>query len=226
MIKRSAGLGGRGCSALGFRGDRARRPDPQTRGRGRDKADLWVTPWGRRPTARRSTCAATLGISSEEIISNNIEVRVRPGGPGRGLHRDRVPVPAVRPARRREDERETCAPRTRPVMLIRLRPGTQVHPSGAGPGEVPLRRLLRVLEGLHPTWAARPSLFEAQTNRILCPCHQSQFPGHRVRQADLRPGHQGACHNFPSRVGQRGILHRGPLTSTRRVGPGFWERRS
>ena len=34
------------------------------------------------------------------------------------------------------------------------------------------------------------SLYEAQTQRILCPCHQSQFLATDVREADFRSRHQ------------------------------------
>lgn len=68
------------------------------------------------------------------------------------------------------------------------------------------------------------SLFEAQTNRILCPCHQSQFDALQYGRPIFGPAAR-ALPQLPIEVDEEGYLvARGNFIEP--VGPAFWERRS
>ncbi|MDY6050687.1 MAG: ubiquinol-cytochrome c reductase iron-sulfur subunit [Corynebacterium sp.] len=68
------------------------------------------------------------------------------------------------------------------------------------------------------------SLYEAQTNRILCPCHQSQFDALHYGKPVFGPAAR-ALPQLPITVDEEGYL-----VATRNfiepLGPAFWERRS
>ncbi|QGU05032.1 cytochrome bc1 complex Rieske iron-sulfur subunit [Corynebacterium comes] len=68
------------------------------------------------------------------------------------------------------------------------------------------------------------SLFEAQTNRILCPCHQSQFDALQYGKPIFGPAAR-ALPQLPIEVDEEGYLvAKGNFIEP--VGPAFWERRS
>ncbi|MCQ9342258.1 ubiquinol-cytochrome c reductase iron-sulfur subunit [Corynebacterium sp. 153RC1] len=68
------------------------------------------------------------------------------------------------------------------------------------------------------------SLYEAQTNRILCPCHQSQFDALRYGKPVFGPAAR-ALPQLPITVDEEGYLvAAGNFIES--VGPAFWERRS
>ncbi|HIW96636.1 MAG TPA: Rieske 2Fe-2S domain-containing protein [Candidatus Corynebacterium gallistercoris] len=68
------------------------------------------------------------------------------------------------------------------------------------------------------------SLFEQQTNRILCPCHQSQFDALQYGKPVFGPAAR-ALPELPISVDEDGFLYaEGDFIEP--VGPAFWERRS
>lgn len=68
------------------------------------------------------------------------------------------------------------------------------------------------------------SLYEAQTNRILCPCHQSQFDALRYGKPLFGPAAR-ALPQLPITVDEEGYLvAQGNFIEP--VGPAFWERKS
>lgn len=68
------------------------------------------------------------------------------------------------------------------------------------------------------------SLYEQQTNRILCPCHQSQFDALQFGKPIFGPAAR-ALPQLPITVNQEGFLvANGDFVEA--LGPGFWERRS
>ena len=68
------------------------------------------------------------------------------------------------------------------------------------------------------------SLYEAQTNRILCPCHQSQFDALRYAKPVFGPAAR-ALPQLPITVDEEGyLIAAGDFVEP--VGPAFWERRS
>ncbi|WP_028922785.1 ubiquinol-cytochrome c reductase iron-sulfur subunit [Pseudonocardia acaciae] len=218
LIKRSLGLAG-GVFGLGFGvvalGGLVRNP-----WKGGDKAALWVTPWapenGEKVYLRRDT-----GVSSEEVIKNKIEVRVRPED------LDAASMETVFPFRLSDLEDphkldKALHASDAPVMLIRLRPGERVT-QRAGQEDYhygDYYAYSKVCTHLGcPT-----SLYEAQTNRILCPCHQSQFLATEYGKPIFGPATR-ALPELPITVDSEGyFIARGDFNEA--VGPGFWERRS
>ncbi|MDO4609090.1 ubiquinol-cytochrome c reductase iron-sulfur subunit [Corynebacterium sp.] len=68
------------------------------------------------------------------------------------------------------------------------------------------------------------SLYEAQTNRILCPCHQSQFNALEYGKPVFGPAAR-ALPELPINVDEEGFLYAdGDFCEP--VGPAFWERKS
>ena len=110
-----------------------------------------------------------------------------------------------------------------PVLLIRLQPGQRVaHRENQGDfgwGDY-------VAYSKICTHAGCPaSLYERQTSRLLCPCHQSQFDVLR----DARPVFGPATRSLPKLPidvetvdGKRFFISRSDFTEA--IGPGFWER--
>ena len=107
-----------------------------------------------------------------------------------------------------------------PTMLIRLRPGQTVRPR---PGQEDFGWQDFVAFSKICTHAGCPvSLYEQQTGRILCPCHQSQFD---VTQ-DAKPVFGPAARPLPAlaiTVDSDGyFVAKGDYREP--VGPSFWER--
>ncbi|MBN6041780.1 ubiquinol-cytochrome c reductase iron-sulfur subunit [Amycolatopsis sp. 195334CR] len=68
------------------------------------------------------------------------------------------------------------------------------------------------------------SLYEQRTNRILCPCHQSQFDALHYAKPVFGPATR-ALAQLPITVNEEGyFVARGDFIEA--VGPGFWERKS
>ncbi|QPK78526.1 ubiquinol-cytochrome c reductase iron-sulfur subunit [Corynebacterium lizhenjunii] len=68
------------------------------------------------------------------------------------------------------------------------------------------------------------SLYEAQTNRILCPCHQSQFDALQYGKPVFGPAAR-ALPQLPVTVDEEGyLIAKGNFIEP--VGPAFWERES
>ena len=68
------------------------------------------------------------------------------------------------------------------------------------------------------------SLYEQQTNRILCPCHQSQFDALQYGKPVFGPAAR-ALPELPITVDEEGyLIAKGNFIEP--VGPAFWERRS
>lgn len=68
------------------------------------------------------------------------------------------------------------------------------------------------------------SLYEAQTNRILCPCHQSQFDALQYGKPVFGPAAR-ALPQLPIDIDEDGyLIARGDFIEP--VGPAFWERKS
>ncbi|MDT7667768.1 MAG: ubiquinol-cytochrome c reductase iron-sulfur subunit, partial [Pseudonocardiales bacterium] len=68
------------------------------------------------------------------------------------------------------------------------------------------------------------SLYESQTNRILCPCHQSQFLATEYAKPIFGPATR-ALPQLPITVDNEGYFI-ATADFDEAVGPGFWERRS
>jgi ubiquinol-cytochrome c reductase iron-sulfur subunit len=108
-----------------------------------------------------------------------------------------------------------------PVMLIRLRPGQQVVQREGQQdfhyGDYYAYSKICTHLGC-PT-----SLYESQTNRILCPCHQSQFLATEYGRPVFGPATR-PLPELPITVNEDGYLvATGDFREA--VGPAFWERR-
>ena len=106
-----------------------------------------------------------------------------------------------------------------PTMLIRLRPGTVFVPA---PGHEGFNYGDYVAYSKVCTHLGCPaSLFEAQTNRILCPCHQSQFVATEYARPVFGPAAR-PLPQLPITVNDEGyFVATGDFDGP--VGPAFWE---
>lgn len=226
LIKRSVGLAagvfGLGAGVMTL-GGLIRNP-----WKGGAKAALWVTGWApehgeklgagyEKVYLRRDT-----GALGEEIIENGIDgIRVRPED------MDAASIETVFPFRMSDLKDPTKLDHAlkesdTPVMLLRLRPGERVT-LRAGRENFhygDFYAFSKVCTHLGcPT-----SLYEAQTNRILCPCHQSQFLATEYAKPIFGPATR-SLPELPIAVDEEGyFVARGDFNEA--VGPGFWERKS
>jgi ubiquinol-cytochrome c reductase iron-sulfur subunit len=188
--------------------------------KGGARAALWVTAWGaehgEKVYLRRDN-----GMSGEDIVKNKIDLRLRPED------MDAASMETVFPFRMadlQDPEKldESLHMSDVPVMLIRLRPGEKV-----------IQRAGRETFHFGDYYAyskvcthlgCPTSLFEAQTNRILCPCHQSQFLATEYAKPVFGPATR-SLPQLPITVDDEGyFIARGDFDEP--VGPGFWERKS
>ena len=153
--------------------------------------------------------------------------RLAPGQPERPRarrHRHRVPGRARGGRRlRRPDLGVVPDPAHPAAARARRSSRARVRPASAGRGRPEYVAFSKIC-----THAGCPaSLYEQQTTRLLCPCHQSQFEVLAGRQAGVRPGHPQPAQAAARRRDRRG---RHSSTSSPRhdyhepIGPGFWER--
>ncbi|GAA4830375.1 ubiquinol-cytochrome c reductase iron-sulfur subunit [Actinomycetospora corticicola] len=109
-----------------------------------------------------------------------------------------------------------------PVMLIRLRPNVTVI-KRAGQEDFNYGSLFAYSK-ICTHMGCPTSLYEDQTNRILCPCHQSQFQANEYARPIFGPAARPLA-QLPIAVDDQGYLYaRSDFIEP--VGPGFWERRS
>ncbi|GAA2895792.1 ubiquinol-cytochrome c reductase iron-sulfur subunit [Pseudonocardia halophobica] len=210
LITRSAGAAagifgiGLGIAALG--------PLIRNPWKGGDQAALWVTPWAPKGDE-------TVYLRRDTGILGEIS-RVRPEDMEPGSMETVFPY---RESERGNEEELLHAQRASdtPVMLIRLRPGTET-----------IKR--QGQENFHfgdyyafskvCTHLGCPtSLYQAQDNRILCPCHQSQFLATEYARPVFGPATR-ALPQLPITVDSEGyFVARSDFIEP--VGPAFWERR-
>ena len=210
LIQRTAGAAA-GIFGLGL-GIAAIGPLVRNPWKGGDDAALWHTGW--RPENGETVYMRTDTGSLSEIA------RIRPEDMEPGSMQTVFPY---RESERGNEEALLEAQRASdaPVMLIRLRPGTLVN---ARPGQENFNY------GDYYAWSkvcthlgCPTSLFQAQDNRILCPCHQSQF----LATEDAEPVFGPAARPLPQlpiTVNDEGyFVARSDFIEP--VGPGFWERK-
>jgi ubiquinol-cytochrome c reductase iron-sulfur subunit len=210
LIVRSAG-GAMGVLGLGL-GIAAVAPLVRNPWKGGDEAPLWVTGW-------RPVNGETVYLRRDTGDAHEVSL-VRPEDQAPGS------METVFPFRESErDDEEALIHGLRgsdtPVMLIRLRPDeTVVHRNGQenfNYGDFYAFSKICTHLGC-PT-----SLYEAQTNRILCPCHQTQFLATEYGRPIFGPGTR-PLPQLPITVNEEGYLvATGDFAEP--VGPAFWERR-
>jgi ubiquinol-cytochrome c reductase iron-sulfur subunit len=124
---------------------------------------------------------------------------------------------------RNDPERLTMEVRSSdsPVMLIRLRPNVPVI-KRAGQEDFNYGSLFAYSK-ICSHMGCPTSLYEDQTMRILCPCHQSQFQANEYARPVFGPAARPLA-QLPITVDDQGYLYaRSDFIEP--VGPGFWERR-
>jgi ubiquinol-cytochrome c reductase iron-sulfur subunit len=210
VIVRAAG-GAAGVLGLGL-GVAAVAPLVRDPWKGGDNAALWVTPW-------KPVNGETVYLRRDTGDPHEISL-VRP--------EDQVPgsMETVFPFRESDRDNEEALIRSlrasdAPIMLIRLRPDERVVHRG---GQENFNygdyyAFSKICSHLGcPT-----SLYEAQTNRILCPCHQSQFLATEYARPIFGPATRPLA-QLPITVNDEGYLvATGDFAEP--VGPAFWERR-
>jgi ubiquinol-cytochrome c reductase iron-sulfur subunit len=208
MIVGSAGLAA-GALGLGV-GIAAVGPLVRNPWKGGDDAALWVTGW--RPVNGETVYLRYDTGDPEEIAL----VRPEDQEPGSMMtvfpfrESERGNEEALLQGLRRSDN---------PVMLIRLRPGT---PTTWRAGQENLHYGDYVAYSKICTHLGCPtSLYESQTNRILCPCHQSQFLATEYGKPVFGPAAR-PLPLLPITVNEEGyFVATGDFPDP--IGPSFWE---
>ncbi|MDN5858443.1 MAG: ubiquinol-cytochrome c reductase iron-sulfur subunit [Pseudonocardia sp.] len=210
LIKRAAGAA---AGVLGLTlGVAAIAPLIRDPWKGGDLAALWVTGW-------RPVNGETVYLRRDTGIPDEISL-VRPEDQAAGSMETVFPF---RESERGDEEALHAALRRsdNPVMLIRLRPGTPVvqREGQADFHYGDFYAYSKVCSHLGcPT-----SLYETQTQRILCPCHQSQFLATEYAKPIFGPATRPLA-QLPITVNDEGYFV-AVSDFVEPVGPGFWERR-
>lgn len=208
LIIRTAGLAA-GVFGVGL-GLAAVAPLVRDPWKGRENADLWVTGW--KP------------IDGEEVFLRYDTGRpdeislVRPEDQEPG---SMMTVFPFRESERGDEEALIRALRKsdNPVMLIRLRPGTPVT-FREGQEDFHYGDFY-AFSKICTHLGCPTSLYETQTNRILCPCHQSQFIATEYAKPVFGPAAR-PLPQLPITVNEDGFLvARGDFVEA--IGPSFWE---
>lgn len=208
LIVRSAGAAA-GVFGLGL-GIAAIAPLVRNPWKGGEDAVLWTTGW-------RPANGETVYLRRDTGIPDEISL-VRPEDQDPGSMETVFPF---RESERGDEEALIKGLRRsdNPVMLIRLRPGTEViqRPGHEDDHYGDFYAFSKICTHLGcPT-----SLYESQTQRILCPCHQSQF----IATEYARPVFGPAARPLPQlaiTVNDEGFLvATGDFAEA--IGPSFWE---
>ncbi|MDF2977894.1 MAG: Ubiquinol-cytochrome c reductase iron-sulfur subunit, partial [Actinomycetospora sp.] len=121
-----------------------------------------------------------------------------------------------------EELKEVLHSADSPVMLIHLRPDVTVI-KRAGQEDFNYGALFAYSK-ICSHMGCPTSLYEDQTNRILCPCHQSQFQANEYAKPVFGPATRPLA-QLPIAVDDQGYLYaRSDFIEP--VGPAFWERSS
>jgi ubiquinol-cytochrome c reductase iron-sulfur subunit len=211
MIKRG-GAAAAGLLGLGL-GIAAVAPLVRNPWKGGPDAALWHTPWrpvdGERVFLRYDT-----GDPSEVVL-----VRPEDQEPG-----SMMTVFPFRESDREDEEALLHGLRASdaPVMLLRLQPGERVAPPR--PGQETFHYGDYYAYSKICTHLGCPaSLYEAETQRILCPCHQSQFLATESARPIFGPAAR-PLPQLPITVDEEGyFVATGDFPEP--IGPSFWERR-
>jgi ubiquinol-cytochrome c reductase iron-sulfur subunit len=209
MIKRSAGAAA-GIFGLGL-GIAAVAPLVRNPWKGGDKAALWTTGWapafpGEVVYLRRDT-----GIADEVSL-------VRPEDQAAGSMETVFPF---RESERGDHEALQAAlvRSDNPTMLIRLRPSTPVIKAEGQ--ETFNYGDFYAFSKVCTHLGCPTSLYEAQTQRILCPCHQSQFIATEYAKPVFGPAAR-PLPQLPVTVNDEGyFVAIGDFPHP--IGPAFWE---
>lgn len=214
MIKATAGLGmgalGLGAAALPVASFIR---DPWEDSNGKDS--LWHTGW--KPVKGETVYMRRYTGDSQEIVL------VRPEDLDAGAMETVFPF---RESERHDHHALSSALKRvdNPVMLIRLRPEDAAKVIKRKGQEDFNYGDYYAYTKICSHVGCPTSLFEQRTNRILCPCHQSQFDALQYAKPIFGPATR-ALAQLPITVNDEGYLvARSDFIEP--VGPGFWERKS
>lgn len=212
MIKRSLGFGG-GVLGLAITavplGGLLRNPHAQSA----NKDGLLHTPWQHTKKDEK--------VFLRRVTGNDEISLVRPEDMDSGAMETVFPY---RETDTHEDWAKTILRGDSPVMLIRLRPqdGARVvkHAGQEDYNYGDYYAYTKICSHLGcPT-----SLFEQRTNRILCPCHQSQFDALQYAKPVFGPATRKLA-QLPITVDEDGyFISTGDFNEP--IGPAYWERKS
>jgi ubiquinol-cytochrome c reductase iron-sulfur subunit len=211
LIKRSAGAAA-AVFGLGL-GVAALAPLIRNPWKGGDQAALWTTGWA-------PVDGETVYLRYDTGIPDEIAL-VRPEDQAPG---SMMTVFPFRESERGDEEALLHGLRRadNPVMLIRLRPGEQVV-QRAGQEDFHYGDYYAYSK-ICTHLGCPTSLYESQTNRILCPCHQSQFLATMYAKPVFGPAAR-ALPQLPITVNDEGyFVATGDFPEA--IGPSFWERSS
>ncbi|HEY7052002.1 MAG TPA: ubiquinol-cytochrome c reductase iron-sulfur subunit [Mycobacterium sp.] len=187
-------------------------------------AELWTTPWTPRFTGETIYVTSSVGDSGPEPLL----IKVRPEDVDAGGMLTVFPW--------RESDGDGTTPESReniskimmnvrsPVMLIRIKPN-DMHKVVKRQGQESfnygdLFAFTKVCSHL----GCPASLYEQQTYKILCPCHQSQFDLLHFARPIFGPAAR-ALAQLPITIDKQGYLvANGNFIEP--VGPAFWERKT
>ena len=213
LIKRTAGFGtaamGLGLGGLAL-GGLIRNP-----WKGGDQAALWTSGWtspdGERVYLRRSTGDPhdVALVKADDLAAGAIETVF----PFRESERD--DDDALSEALRHSDN---------PVMLIRLRPEQAANVVKRKGQEDFNYGDYYAYTKICSHLGCPTSLYESQSGRILCPCHQSQFDALQYAKPIFGPASRSLA-QLPLEVDDEGYFY-ARHDFIEAVGPGFWERKS
>lgn len=186
--------------------------------KGGDKAALWTTGWAPAPDPRKPNGPMeTVYLRRDTGVPDEVSL-IRPEDQAAGS------METVFPFRESERGNEHALQAAlirsdNPVMLIRLRPGTPViHRQGQ---ETLHYGDYYAFSKVCTHLGCPTSLYEAQTNRILCPCHQSQFVATEYAKPVFGPAAR-ALPQLPITVNEEGyLIATGDFPDP--IGPAFWE---
>ncbi len=213
VIKRTLGFGAGALGVMAIMPLGGLIKNPWAKG---DKSDLWTSGWTPKFPGETIYLRRYTGRPHDIVL-------VRPEDLDAGA------METVFPFRESERNDETALAHAlkradNPVMLIRLR---------TEDSDRAIRRKGQESFNFGDYWAysklcthlgCPTSLYEQQTNRILCPCHQSQFDALHFGKPIFGPAAR-ALPQLPITVNKEGFLvANGDFIEA--LGPGFWERRS
>jgi ubiquinol-cytochrome c reductase iron-sulfur subunit len=179
--------------------------------KGGDKAALWTTGWAPQKPGEVVFLRRDTGVPGEISL-------IRPEDQDAGSME--TVFPFRESERGNEEALQAALIRSdNPVMLIRLRPGTPViHRQGQ---ETLHYGDYYAFSKVCTHLGCPTSLYEAQTQRILCPCHQSQFIATEYAKPVFGPAAR-ALPQLPITVNDEGyLIATGDFPDP--IGPAFWE---
>jgi len=191
----------------------------------------WLAPQGERVFMRRDTgdSHSIELVKPEDLDAGSMETVFPFHAPvTKSGEVDYAALDDILAGRKRVDPAELSEALTRsdnPVMLIRLRPEDGVKVVKAQNQEDFNYGDYYAYTKICSHLGCPTSLYEQRTNRILCPCHQSQFDALHYAKPIFGPATRKLA-QLPIQVDARTGYFYATADFNEAVGPAFWERKS